>query len=131
MRRAAAKTAAAAHGAASGSTRPSSAVAAAAAAAVTTELAAAAGEQFARMTAAELGNRRLLCLAMLAWISDEISRIEARLPASDRTARPAASGPLPTISMQPPPASSDSPSLPAHPASDSLPASPVLPQIAA
>lgn len=45
----------------------------------------------------ELRNRRLLMLAMVAMITDWIAGIEAQLPAEERTPRPEAAGPLPTM----------------------------------
>lgn len=55
-----------------------------------------------RFTAAEISHRRLLMLAMRAWICDEIARLETLMPADQRTPPPAASTATPTCTMAPP-----------------------------
>lgn len=48
----------------------------------------------------DAANRRLLMLAMVAWITDEISRLEAAMAPADRTAKPQPSTATPTIQQQ-------------------------------
>lgn len=42
-------------------------------------------------------------LAMVAFVTDEIAKLETLLPADQRTAQPAAAGPMPTMQPQPEP----------------------------
>lgn len=49
-----------------------------------------------RYTAEEIAHRRLLMLAMKAWITEEIGRLESLQPAELRTPAPAATTATPT-----------------------------------
>ena len=49
------------------------------------------------LTPAEITNQRALMLAMIAWITDELTRLESMLPDHARTLKPQPSTPTPTI----------------------------------
>jgi hypothetical protein len=57
------------------------------------------------LTMAELNNRRMLMLAMVAFVSEEIARLESAMHPADRTPKPDIVTSTPTITFQMPPAS--------------------------